>query len=285
MRYEFTKMQSVGNDFIVFDGVSHEIDLTAETVRRLADRHFGIGCDQILVAQPAEDDTHDFVFKIFNHDGSEAEQCGNGARCLARFLHERGLTKAKTIRIRTSKQSMALNINADESVTVEMGLPEFELQKIPFVAESSDATEQGENKLPSYTINLEDESVEISVVAIGNPHAVQRVQRVADAPLSTLGSMISNHPQFPSKANVGFMQVVDKQHIQLRVYERGVGETLGCGSGACAAVAIGITAGWLKDKVTVSLPGGDVEVSWQQPESPILLTGSAHTVFCGSVEW
>ena len=280
MRYEFTKMQSLGNDFIVFDGVSDKLNLTSDIVRRLADRHFGIGCDQVLLVEPGDDGGDDaagekeFAFRIFNHDGSEAEQCGNGARCLAKFLYDRGLAEEKIIRVRTSKQAMTLAINPDASVTVEMGTPEFNPANIPFLAERA---------APTYALDLSGDEVEISAVAIGNPHAVRRVENVAEAPVAAHGPVMENHPRFPARVNAGFMQVVARNHILLRVHERGVGETLGCGSGACAAVAVGINLGLLDDRVKVSLPGGDAEVGWQGQGRPIFLTGPAHTVFCGGI--
>ena len=278
MRYEFTKMQSLGNDFIVFDGVSDKLNVTPEIARRLADRHFGVGCDQVLLVEPgaaaAGTGEKEFAFRIFNHDGSEAEQCGNGARCLAKFLYDRGLAEEKTIRVRTSKQAMTLTINPDASVTVEMGMPEFNPANIPFLAERA---------APIYALDLNGNEVEISAVAIGNPHAVRRVEEVAEAPVAAHGPVMENHPRFPARVNAGFMQVVARNHILLRVHERGVGETLGCGSGACAAVAVGINLGLLDDRVKVSLPGGDAEVTWQGQGRPIFLTGPAHTVFCGGI--
>ena len=275
MRYEFTKMQSLGNDFIVLDGVSGELNVTADIARRLADRHFGIGCDQVLLVQAGPAGGEEFAFRIFNHDGSEAEQCGNGARCIARFLIDGGLTKNKVIRARTCKQAMTLTVNPDESVTVEMGTPEFSPARIPFAAE---------REAPAYALDLNGGRAEISAVSIGNPHAVQRVDDVAEAPVGARGPLIENHPRFPARANAGFMQVAARDRILLRVHERGVGETLGCGSGACAAVAVGVNLGLLDNRVRVSLPGGDAEVSWQGRDHPIFLRGSAHTVFRGDID-
>ena len=286
MRYEFTKMQSLGNDFIVLDGVSDKLNVTPAIARRLADRHFGVGCDQVLLVQPggAGDGggaAGEFLFKIYNHDGSEAEHCGNGARCLARFLCDRGLAGTdnkgdnKIIRARTSKLSITLTVNPDESVTVEMGTPEFAPQKIPFHAERAAAT---------YALDLNGDEVEISALAIGNPHAVRRVEDVARAPLATHGPLTENHPRFPARVNAGFMQIAARDHILLRVHERGAGETLGCGSGACAAVAAGINLGLLDNAVKVSLPGGDAEVEWRGHGHPIFLRGPAHTVFRGDIE-
>ena len=278
MRYEFTKMQSLGNDFIILDGLSGDINVTADIARRLADRHFGVGCDQLLLLHPGGDGDGDdgelFHFKVFNQDGSESEQCGNGARCLARFLHDRGLAKTKRIRARTAKQSLTLTLNSDDSVSVDMGTPEFAPARIPFVAE---------REAESYALDLNGEQAEIAALSIGNPHAVQRVADVARAPVGTRGPLLENHPRFPARVNAGFMQVAARDHLLLRVHERGVGETLGCGSGACAAVAAGVNWGLLDARVRVSLPGGDAEVSWRGRGQPIFLRGSAHTVFHGSL--
>lgn len=300
MRYKFTKMQSLGNDFIVLDGVSDEIKITANIARRLADRHFGIGCDQVLVVESGGElgrdgcDGDEFLFTIFNRDGSEAEQCGNGARCLAKFIHDRGLVtnqttrnvqanvqanvqddiQGKVIRARTSKLAMTLTINHDESVTVDMGMPEFSPSRIPFHADQTAHT---------YPLDLNGEQVEISALALGNPHAVRCVEDIARAPLETHGPLTENHARFPARSNAGFMQIAKRNHILLRVYERGAGETLGCGSGACAAVVVGVNRGLLDNRVKVSLPGGDAEVAWQGPGNSVFLTGSAHTVFCGDI--
>lgn len=294
MRYEFVKMQSIGNDFVVLDGVSNAITVTAEIVRRLADRHFGIGCDQVLLVQPGKVDVVDavpqFVFKIFNQDGSEAEQCGNGARCLAKFLVDQSLTDRKTIQVHTRKQSMTLRLHTDESVTVEMGIPEFSPPKIPFVVEPPYPAlpvyrdPQALPEVLTYLLDLFGKREEISVLAIGNPHAVLRVPDVEAALVDDIGKRFAKHPQFPAQVNVSFMQVAARDHIRLRVYERGVGETLGCGSGACAAVVSGMVWGMLDNSVRVTLPGGDAEVSWEALERPVFLTGSAHTVFHGSIE-
>ena len=302
MHYEFTKMQSLGNDFIVLDGVSNELNITDDIARRLADRHFGIGCDQVLLVQPAAvqpaavqtgpggaaaDGVDEFVFRIFNHDGSEVEQCGNGARCLARFLYDHRLAKNNVIRARTRKLTMTLTLNPDESVTVEMGIPEFSPEKIPFLADRAAMTymlDLGLEPGLDPGLDLSGDEVEISAVAIGNPHAVQRVRDIAQAPVAAHGPLIENHPRFPARVNAGFMQIAAADHIHLRVYERGAGETFGCGSGACAAVAAGINLGLLDHRVKVSLPGGDAEVEWRGQGSPVFLTGPAHTVFSGAIE-
>lgn len=275
MRYEFTKMQSLGNDFIIIDGVSKEVKLTTKIAQSLADRHFGIGCDQVLLVQTGQLKADEFIFRIFNQDGSEVGQCGNGARCLATFLHERRLTKRKTMNVRTHNACMKLIINPDETVSVEMGVPEFQPSKIPFLVKQTASR---------YVLDLGDQPVEISALSIGNPHAVLRVPDISQALVATHGPLLENHAQFPDKANVGFMRIAARNHIYLRVHERGVGETLGCGSGACAAVAAGVLLDWLDCDVRVSLPGGDVTVNWQGENHPIFLTGPTHTVFHGVIE-
>lgn len=278
MRYPFTKMQSLGNDFIVLDGVAEALTLTAEQARRLADRHFGVGCDQVLLVQPGAD-ADEFLFTIFNQDGSEAEQCGNGARCLARFLFEAGHAKNTVIRARVRanrKARMTLTLNPDATVSVAMGAPEFTPARIPFAAERA---------APVYRLELDDAPpVDIAALGIGNPHAVLQVGDAAAAPVAGRGPAIENHPRFPARANVGFMQVAARDHIHLRVHERGVGETLGCGSGACAAVAAGVEWGLLDECVRVSLPGGDAEVQWAGRGQPIILRGPATRVFDGRIE-
>ena len=275
MGVDFTKMHSLGNDFVMLDGVSADITLTPALARKLADRHFGIGCDQILVAEPGVNT--DFRYRIFNQDGSEVEQCGNGARCFARFVRERGLTDKKEMSVETINARMLIRVEQNDDVTVTMGIPEFTPAKIPF---SADAI------APSYSLDLGSEvgpkEIDIYALAIGNPHAVTMAADVDTAPVRQLGPIIETHSRFPNKVNAGFMQVVSPSHIRLRVFERGVGETLGCGSGACAAVAAGYANGLLSDTVTVSLPGGDATVRWQGYGEPIFLTGSAHTVFTGS---
>lgn len=272
MRVDFTKMQSLGNDFVVLDGVSKSMSISPEIARQLADRHYGVGCDQVLLAEPGE--TADFRFRIFNQDGSEVEQCGNGARCMAWFLRQQGLSDKSQISVQTLKSQMMLTINDDGDVTVEMGVPEFEPSKIPF-----EATE----KLPKYSLTLPARKVDIAALAIGNPHAVIEVESVKRADVPLLGPQIENHPRFPERVNAGFMQVFSPLHIGLRVYERGVGETLGCGSGACAAVVAGIEMGKLESTVKVDLPGGSAAVNWAGPGKPVYLSGPAHTVFSGEI--
>lgn len=272
MRLNFTKMQSLGNDFVVLDGVSQQLNLSSEIARKLADRHFGVGCDQILLAEPGE--STDFRFRIFNQDGSEVEQCGNGARCMARFLRQRGLSDKNEISVQTLKSQMMLRINDDGDVSVEMGVPEFEPSKIPFDAPK---------KALCYSLQLEAKKVDITALAIGNPHAVLVVEDLESAGVDIIGPEIENHPRFPERVNAGFMQIVSPRYIRLRVYERGVGETLGCGSGACAAVVAGIENGKLEHQVEVSLPGGNASVEWAGIGRPVFLRGPAHTVFSGEI--
>jgi len=282
MRYHFTKMQSLGNDFVVLDGVSKRLRVTADAARRLADRRLGVGCDQVLLVQPDAKNRHgsEFLFTIFNQDGSQAEHCGNGVRCLARFLRDAGHAKNDTIRARVRANRRAvisMTLNADQSVSVAMGEPQFHPLRIPFAS----AFES-----PVYQLDLGDgRRVEVFALAIGNPHAVLLVDDVAGAPVATLGPAIENNPRFPARANVGFMRIVSRRRIELRVHERGVGETHGCGSGACAAVAVGVVRGLLGERVRVSLPGGDVHVQWPGRGRPIILRGPVAHVFEGDIEW
>ncbi len=265
-------MQSLGNDFVVLDGVSRELQISPDVARMLADRHFGVGCDQVLLAESGTD--ADFRFRIFNHDGSEVEQCGNGARCMARFLHLKGLTTKIEISVQTMNARMMLKIRENGEVTVEMGVPEFEPLNIPFEAE---------RRSDVYTLTLDTQTIEIATLAIGNPHAITEVVDIKKADVAELGPQIENHPRFPARVNAGFMQILSPDHIRLRVHERGVGETLGCGSGACAAVVAGIMAGRLDQSVEVSLPGGSARVNWTGPGNPVYLSGPAETVFSGEI--
>lgn len=278
MRVDFTKMQSLGNDFVVLDGVRQKISMTPDLSRHLADRHFGIGCDQILLAEPSE--RADFRFRIFNQDGSEVEQCGNGARCFARFVRDQSLTSKDEITVLTINRSMKIRLLEGGGVSVDMGAPEFEPAKIPITA----ALPQ-----PTYKLLLEHgdqpaKEITISALSMGNPHAVMLVDDIDTAPVLQDGALIESHRYFPQRVNAGFMQIVSRDRIRLRVFERGVGETLGCGSGACAAVVSGIELGLLDESVIVSLPGGDAAVSWLKGKSPVLLSGSAHYVFNGVID-
>ena len=274
MELTFTKMHGLGNDFVVIDATSQPIDLSMEQIRFLADRRLGVGCDQVLLVEPPRQPKVDFTYRIFNADGGEVEQCGNGARCFARYVRDQGLTRKDHIPVATATGVITLHVEADGQVTVDMGVPIFEPAEIPFAADS---------RAEMYLLEVEATQVEISAVSMGNPHAVLRVEQVDKAPVNSLGPRIESHVRFPRRVNVGFMQVVDRQHIRLRVYERGVGETLACGSGACAAVAVGRQRGWLDDKVTVSLPGGNLKIQWAGEDQTMLMTGPAVSVFEGRI--
>ena len=275
MTIEFTKMQGLGNDFVVIDAVRQAVTLTPEQARRLADRHLGVGCDQILMAEPSADPALDFYFRIYNADGGEVGQCGNGARCFARFVRDKGLTDKTEIRVATAGGPMSLHVAPDGSVSVNLGVPAFEPAGIPFQAPERQAT---------YPLSLNGEQIEISALAIGNPHAVQEVEDLDRAPVARQGPMIESHPRFPERVNAGFMQIVDAGRIRLRVYERGVGETLACGSGACAAVVAGVQLGKLQNRVQVELKGGVLSVTWQGEGHPVWMSGPATTVFEGRID-
>lgn len=273
MKLKFTKMQGLGNDFVVLDGINQSINLDQQQIRLLADRHFGIGCDQLLLVEEATGQA-DFRYRIFNADGSEVEQCGNGARCFVRYVHDHGLTQKNEIRIETLSGVISPKLEINGNVTVNMGKPLFEPEAIPFVAEKF---------APTYQIEMPDQPVTISALSMGNPHAVRVVQEIESAPVETEGALIETHPRFPRRVNVGYMQVIDRNHIKLRVFERGAGETLACGTGACAAVVAGINLGLLDDQVTVSTRGGELTISWQGGDTPVLMTGPAVTVFEGVI--
>lgn len=274
MRLKFTKMQGLGNDFVVIDAVNQSVCLSPAQRRLLADRHFGVGCDQILLVEGAVGDA-DFRYRIYNADGGEVEQCGNGARCFVRYVHDRGMTQKNEIRVETSGGLIIPRLEANGEVSVNMGMPKFEPQQIPFIAEKRAMT---------YSIDISGRQVEISAVSLGNPHAVQLVEDIDGAPVITEGALIENHPSFPKRVNAGYMQVVDRAHIRLRVYERGAGETLACGTGACAAVVIGIERGLLQSTVQVNMRGGDLTVRWEGEGQPVWMTGPAVTVFDGEIE-
>lgn len=274
MKIKFTKMQGLGNDFVVLDGVSQPLNLTTGQYRALGDRHFGVGCDQILLVERATQPGVDFRYRIFNNDGGEVEQCGNGARCFARFVREQRLTNKQRIRVQTLSGIIELHVLPDERVCVNMGAPIFAPAQIPF-----DAPAQAS----AYSLDVGGQTVDISAVSMGNPHAVLRVDDVATAEVARLGPAIENHPRFPRRVNVGFMQVSDHHSIRLRVFERGSGETLACGTGACAAAVAGIQRGWLQSPVQVALPGGELTIEWAGDEQPVLMTGPALTVYRGQV--
>jgi len=271
----FTKMQGLGNDFVVVDATRTPFALTPAQVRALADRRFGVGCDQVLVVEPARRNDADFRYRIFNADGGEVEQCGNGARCFVRFVREHGLTDKTEIRVGTQSGVIVPKLEADGRVTVDMGVPQFEPARIPFFAERRALT---------YQLDVGGTAIEISALSMGNPHAVQVVKDVDAAPVLTQGPAIEAHARFPQRVNAGYTQIIDRGRIKLRVYERGAGETLACGTGACAAVVAGIQRNLLDDSVVVATRGGDLGISWQGEGKPVLMTGPAVTVFSGEIE-
>jgi len=271
----FTKMQGLGNDFVVIDAVTQNVSLTPDHIRKLADRHFGIGCDQVLVVERPQSATADFRYRIFNADGGEVEQCGNGARCFVHFVRERGLTDKREITVETAGGIIRPRIAADGRVTVDMGVPRFAPRDIPFNAETDSLR---------YELLVGETTVTIGAVSMGNPHAVVQVDDVRSAPVATLGPLIERHPRFPKRVNAGFMEIVAPDRIRLRVYERGAGETLACGTGACAAVAVGRRWGLLEETVNVELRGGDLTIRWQGDDNPVWMTGPAIRVFEGRIE-
>ncbi len=275
MLINFTKMQGLGNDFVVFDASRRPLDLTPQQLRFIADRHFGVGCDQILLVERPRDSGSDFYYRIFNADGSEVEQCGNGARCFVRYVRDKGLTTKTEIRVGTRGGVIVPRVEPDGQVTVDMGVPVFEPPAIPFRAERRALT---------YELQVSGKSIEISALSMGNPHAVQIVADVEAAPILTEGALIEKHPRFPRGVNAGYLQVLDRGHIRLRVYERGAGETLACGTGACAAVVAGILRGLLDARVTVSTRGGALGISWAGEGEPVMMTGPAATVFEGEMD-
>jgi diaminopimelate epimerase len=274
MKIRFTKMHGLGNDFVVLDAINQNFVPDAAQVRWLADRHFGVGCDQLLVVEKSAQPDVDFRYRIFNADGGEVEQCGNGARCFVRFVHEQGLTTKREIRVETESGLIAPRLEQNGDVTVDMGEPRFVPAEIPFISDS-DAVVQ--------SLTIGESQIDISVVSMGNPHAVQVVADVDAAPVAQQGPLIENHPRFPRRVNAGFMQVLDRHAIRLRVYERGAGETLACGTGACAAVVAGIRRGLLDSPVRVSTRGGDLLIAWSAGQ-PVLMTGPAVTVFSAEIE-
>ncbi len=275
MLLRFTKMHGLGNDFVVIDAITQEVQVTEALARRMADRRFGIGCDQVLVVEPPTDPDVDFNYRIFNADGGEVEQCGNGARCFAKFVRDRRLTGKHRILAQTKAGVLQLTVNRDNQITVAMGIPRFAPQAIPF---------QAEQPALLYDLQVEHQTVQLAALSLGNPHAVVRVPDVTTAPVATLGALIEAHPRFPQRVNAGFMQVVNRAEIKLRVYERGVGETLACGSGACAAVVAGIQQDLLDSTVTVQLPGGNLHITWPGEGQPVAMTGPATTVYQGRIK-
>jgi len=275
MKLRFTKMHGLGNDFVVFDGVRQTIALTPEQCRRIADRHFGVGCDQILLVEAPTRADADFRYRIFNADGGEVEQCGNGARCFVRYVHDKGLTDKTVIRVETASGIIEPRLLDNGQVTVDMGAPRFAPADIPFAAEA---------EAPSYALKVGQHVLDIAALSMGNPHALLRVNDLDSAPVDILGPAIESHKRFPQRVNAGFMQVLTPHDIRLRVYERGAGETLACGTGACAAAVAGIRQGWLKSPVSVHTRGGDLVIEWAGKGQSVFMTGPAETVFEGEIE-
>ena len=271
----FAKMHGQGNDFVVIDAVRQAVEITPEMARRIADRHFGVGCDQILVVEKARTPGTDFRYRIYNADGGEVEQCGNGSRCFVRFVRDAGLTTKSEIRVETASGVIVPRLEDSGQVTVDMGAPRFEPREVPFVADEARIV---------HPLDVADVHVEVSVLSMGNPHAVQVVEDVDRAPVTTQGPLIEHHPAFPKRVNAGYMQPLSRSHVKLRVWERGAGETLACGTGACAAVVAGIRRGLLDDEVTVTTRGGDLKIRWMGQGRPVMMTGDAVRVFDGEID-
>lgn len=282
MKLKFTKMHGAGNDFIVIDAIRQSVNLTAEQWRQLADRRFGVGADQILVVERPTQVGVDFRYRIFNSDGGEVEQCGNGARAFVKFVVEKGITELREVRVETMSGIISPRLEDDGQVTVDMGAPILDPQRVPF--DSHDLQARSVGSLSLWPLVIHDRSVEIAVLSMGNPHAVQWVEDVGAAPVAVDGPAIEHHARFARRVNAGFMQIVDRHNIKLRVFERGAGETLACGTGACAAVVAGILRGDLDSPVAVATRGGQLTITWQGAGAPVLLTGPATSVFEGTVE-
>ena len=283
MKVRFTKMQGAGNDFVVLDATRTPLPLDASTMRRLGDRRFGVGADQILVVENSATPGVDFAYRIFNGaSGDEVEHCGNGARCFVHFVRSKGLTTKRTLRVQTMNNLLELRLQPDGGVTVDMNAPVFELARIPFHAAGTRSRRVGQADL--WPLNLGGHWVQVVVLSMGNPHAVQVVDDVDAAPVAVQGPLIEHHASFPREVNAGFMQIVDRGHIRLRVHERDAGETLACGTGACAAVVAGIRMGLLDGKVDVDSRGGRLSIEWAGGDSHVLMTGPAQTVFEGEIE-
>ena len=275
-------MQGAGNDFVVLDGFSRTLEISPQRAKRIADRHFGVGCDQILLVERSQRPDADFRYRIWNSDGGEVEQCGNGARCFVRFVHDKGLTKKTEIRVETLSGVITPRLESDGQVSVDMGAPYFDPEAVPF--DPSGLKPVGAR----WPLEVEGAAVELAVLSMGNPHAVRIVKDIDAAPVTTQGPLIERHPRFPRRANAGYMQVVDRASVRLRVWERGAGETLACGTGACAAVVTGIREGLLDDTVRVETRGGRLTIRWaggeNDPNRPVWMTGPAVTVFEGEIE-
>ena len=275
MLIKFTKMHGLGNDFVVIDAVRQNINLNPKIIKRLADRNLGIGCDQVLVIEPPSEKTIDFNYRIFNCDSTEVEQCGNGARCMGRYIADQRLSGKKSVLLKSKNRIMKIQLKSGNLVSVDMGAPTFEPKDIPFIADSAKTT---------HSVDLNGQCFEIATVSMGNPHAVIRVDDINTAAVEQLGPQLQAHRQFPESVNVGFMEIVNRQHIRLRVYERGAGETQACGSGACAAAVAAIQQELVKNSVKVELLGGELSIEWRGDSQPVLMTGPAETVFHGQIK-
>ncbi len=283
MRLRFTKMQGAGNDFVVLDATQGPLALGREQLRRLGHRRFGVGADQILVVEPPRRPDADFRYRIYNNTGDEVEHCGNGARCFVRFVHQRGLTTKRTVTVDTVNNRLQLHLQDDGRVTVDMNRPVFALERVPFDATGLQPQAQGDFTLWPLELGA-GRAVQVAVLSMGNPHAVQRVADVREAPVAALGPLVEHHARFPRRVNAGFMQVLDRRHIALRVWERDAGETLACGTGACAAVVAGIRLGWLDRSVHVQARGGVLTIDWPSDDASVQMTGPAETVYEGEIE-
>jgi diaminopimelate epimerase len=288
MRLRFTKMQGAGNDFVVLDATRAPVELSAAQVRALADRRFGIGADQVLVVGTGPAPGIDFSYRIFNASGEEVEHCGNGARCFLRYVRERGLAAQRVVRVQTVNRLLELRERDDGRVSVDMGAPEFEPARVPFDPRGLIGRGPAAPQFALWPLALSGGGeVEVAVLSMGNPHAVQRVDDVDTAPVGRVGPLVETHPRFPQRVNAGFLQVLARSHVRLRVFERGAGETLACGTGACAAVVAGIRLGWLDPEVEVDTRGGRLTIAWDGARdlaAPVLMTGPAQTVFEGEIE-
>ncbi|MBA6420961.1 diaminopimelate epimerase [Pseudomonas sp. 5Ae-yellow] len=274
MLLRFTKMHGLGNDFMVIDLVTQHAQLLPKQIRQWSDRHTGIGFDQLLVVEPPSCPDADFRYRIYNADGSEVEQCGNGARCFARFVQDKRLTAKKVIQVETAGGPITLQVRRDGQVTVDMGAPRFTPAEVPFIAE---------HEAEQYAFEVAGEQLMVSAVSMGNPHCVTLVDEINNGMLERLGALIEAHPRFPRKVNAGFMQIIDPEHARLRVFERGVGETQACGTGACAAAVAGIRLGLLRSPVQIQLPGGNLQIEWDGPGQPVMMTGPATRVYEGQI--
>lgn len=282
MKLKFTKMHGAGNDFVVIDAISQAVNLSPDQWKQLADRRFGIGADQILVVERPNSSGVDFRYRIFNSDGGEVEQCGNGARAFVKFVVDKGLTEQRDIRVETMSGIIAPRLEDDGRITVDMGAPVLVPERVPFDAAGLQSRTMGSAAL--WPLDVGGKATEVVVVSMGNPHAVQIVPDTEAAPVERDGPLIENHPRFPRRVNAGFMQVIDRHHVRLRVFERGAGETLACGTGACAAVVAGIAMGQLASPVAVSTRGGELSIAWDGGDAPVMLTGPAVSVFEGTIE-